>query len=245
MIGVNLRRLLVGLACMSVLAPASLQAEGWNFKLSPYIWATSLKGTASIGPVSGDIDLDFGDILSNLEMALMLNFRAEKDLWAIQADGVWADLESDITSGAVRTTVGSTMWIGSLNGRYRFADDWEALAGVRYFRQDVDINVTAGGPGVSASAKADWIDPVVGVAFNKSLSDKWSVQVQGDIGGFGVGSDFAWQAWLNFDWRFSRVGSLALGWRHLDWDYEEGSGLTKFTYDAYLSGPVVGVTFRF
>ena len=87
--------------------------------------------------------------------------------------------------------------------------------------------------------------PVIGVAFSTALSDKWSFQAQGDIGGFGVGSQFAWQAWGNFSWRFSKLASLALGYRHLDWDYEEGSGPTRFTYDAYLSGPVVGVTFHF
>ena len=240
-----LRHLAVGLVCLSALAPASLRADGWNFKLTPYIWATSLKGTTSIGPVSGDIDLDFRDILSDLQMALMLNFRAEKDLWAIQADSVYADLQSDDTSGAVSTSVDTTMWIASLNGRYRFADEWEAFAGVRYFREDVGITVVAGGPPMSASKTVDWVDPVIGVAFDTSLSDKWSVKLQGDIGGFGVGSNFTWQAVAGFDYRFSKLASLALGYRHLDWDYEEGSGATRFTYDAYLSGPLIGVTFHF
>lgn len=245
MIGALVRRLLVTIVCAGMLLPATLRAEGWNFRLSPYLWATSLKGTAGIGPVSGDIDLGFGDILDDLEMALMLNFRAEKGPWAIQADGVWADLESEVTSGLVRTVVDTEMWIVSLNGRYRFAENWEALAGARYFRQDVGINVSAGGPGAGARGTADWIDPVIGVAFSTSLSDKWTFQAQGDIAGFGLGSDFSWHAWVNFDWRFSKVASLALGYRHLDWDYEEGAGATRFSYDAYLSGPVAGVTFRF
>ena len=245
MIGSVSRRVLVGLACLCVLVPATSRADDWNFKLTPYIWATSLKGTAGIGPVSGDIDLGFDEILDDLEMALMLNFRAEKGLWAIQADGVWADLKSDQTSGALRTVVDTEMWVIELNGRYRFADNWEVLAGGRYFRQDVDINLSSGGPGVGASGTADWIDPVVGVAFATSLSDKWSFQVMGDIGGFGVGSDLTWQAWANFDWRFSKLASLALGYRHLDWDYNEGSGATRFSYDAYLTGPTIGVTFNF
>lgn len=239
------RHLLIGLACLSVLVPTTLHAEDWKFKLTPYIWATSLKGTAGIGPVSGDIDLDFDEILDDLEMALMLNLRAEKGLWAIQADGVWADLKSDETSGPLRTTVDTEMWIIELNGRYRFADNWEVLAGARYFRQDLGINLSAGGPGVNVGDTADWIDPVIGAAFATSLSDKWSFQLMGDIGGFGVGSQFTWQAWADFDWRFSKLASLALGYRHLDWDYKEGSGATRFSYDAYLTGPTVGVTFNF
>jgi hypothetical protein len=98
---------------------------------------------------------------------------------------------------------------------------------------------------VSASATADWVDPIVGAAFKTSIDDKWSFALQGDVGGFGVGSDLSWQAWVNFDWRFSRIGSLALGWRHLDWDYSEGKGAKKFTYDARMTGPVIGVSFHF
>jgi hypothetical protein len=239
------RRLLVGLFCLSVLAPATLRADEWNYRLTPYLWATSLKGKTSIGPIGGDIDMDFGDILSDLQFALMLNFRAQKGRWAIQADGVWADLESSVSRNISKTTVGTTMWIASLNGRYRFADDWEVLAGARYFRQDVDISVLVGSTTAKASATADWIDPVVGAAYSTSLSDKWSVQVQGDIGGFGIGSDFTWHAFAGVDYRMSKGSSLALGWRHLDWDYEEGSGAKRFTYDAYLTGPLIGVSFLF
>ena len=237
--------LLVVLICSSVLAPASARAEGWNFTLSPYVWVTSSKGDTSIGPISADIDMGYDDTLSALRLALMLNFRAENGPWAIQADGVWADLESNSASGIVSSEVGTTLWVAALNGRYRVADNWELLAGARYFRQDVDINLLVGPVPLSQSSSVDWIDPVIGAKFTSALSDKWSFGVQGDIGGFGVGSEFAWQAWAMFEYRFAKSSSLAFGWRHLDWDYEQGSGITKFTYDAYLTGPVLGLRFRF
>lgn len=236
---------LLGLVSVGLLAPGPLRAEGWSFRLSPYIWATSLKGTTSVGPLSSDIDLGFDDILRNLDMALMLNFRAENGPWAIQADGVWADLEFESTSGIRSTEVGTTMVIGSLDGRYTFAEHWEVLAGARYMRQEVDFDLTIGPVASEIDATADWVDPIVGIAFKSSIDDEWSFALQGDVGGFGVGSDLTWQAWANFDWRFSRVGSLALGWRHLYWDYSEGKGAKRFAYDAYMSGPVIGVSFRF
>jgi hypothetical protein len=241
--------LLVAFGCMGVLAPVSAQTDGknggWNFALSPYVWVTSMQGNTSIGPISADIDMGFDDTLSDLRMALMLNFRAENGPWAIQADGVWADLESNTTSGIVSTDVGTTLWVAALNGRYRVADNWEFLAGARYFRQDIDINLLVGSIPLRASSTVDWIDPVIGAKFATALSDKWFFGVQGDIGGFGVGSQFTWQAWANFEYRFAKSSSLALGWRHLDWDYEEGGGVTKVSYDAYLTGPVVGLRFRF
>jgi len=236
---------LFGLVCMSAVASESAQGEGWNFTFSPYVWVTSTKGKSSIGPISADIDVSYEDTLSDLRLALMLNFRAENGPWAIQADGVWADLESNSASDNVSSEVGTTIWVAALNGRYRVADNWEFLAGARYFRQDVDINLVVGSVPLGASSSVDWVDPVIGVKYSTALSDRWSFGAQGDIGGFGVGSEFAWQAWAMFDYRFAKSSSLALGWRHLDWDYEQGSGITKFTYDAYLTGPVLGLRFRF
>ncbi len=241
----SLQHLLFGVAIAIAVLPARAHAEDWNFALSPYVWLTQSKGETSIGPISADIDMGFDDTLSDLRLAAMLNFRAENGPWAIQVDGVWADLESNFKGNVATADVNTTLWLGSANGRYRVTDKWELFAGVRYFRQDVDIDLLVGPIPASVKATADWLDPVVGARLDTPLSSKWTFTLQGDIGGFGVGSNLSWQAWANFDYRFSETGSLALGWRHLAWDYEEGSGIKEFTYDAYLTGPVVGLTFRF
>ena len=71
--------------------------------------------------------------------------------------------------------------------------------------------------------------------------------VQGDIGGFGVGSDFSWQALAayNFEWNF--VGHKLnpyLGYRAISVDYEEGSGRRRIGLDFVQHGPVAGLTFK-
>jgi hypothetical protein len=38
---------------------------------------------------------------------------------------------------------------------------------------------------------------------------------------------------------------LDLGYRWLDYDYEDGSGTDKFAIDGTLGGPYVAFTFRF
>ena len=35
-----------------------------DWKISAYLWATSLDGTLALGPIEADIDLSFSDILS-------------------------------------------------------------------------------------------------------------------------------------------------------------------------------------
>ena len=76
------------------------------------------------------------------------------------------------------------------------------------------------------------------------FADKWKLAGRGDIGGFGVGSDFAWQGLAAVNWQPFKYVSFIGGYRALYQDYEEGSGLDYFRYDVTIHGPVVGLNFR-
>jgi hypothetical protein len=69
--------------------------------------------------------------------------------------------------------------------------------------------------------------------------------VTGDIGGFGVGSDFAWDAFGVIGYRFSLFGQensgVIAGYRALSQDYTDGSGRDKFQWDVTLHGPILGL----
>jgi hypothetical protein len=69
-----------------------------------------------------------------------------------------------------------------------------------------------------------------------------------DVGGFGVGSDFAWSALGLFGWRFALLGQDAAalwGYRALGQDYSTGSGRQRFEWDVIMHGPAIGLTVRF
>jgi hypothetical protein len=109
------------------------------------------------------------------------------------------------------------------------------------------MEIDASGPLGTRSGKLDedWIDPVVGAHYTIPFADTWSFTMRGDIGGFGVGSDFAWQAVGNVRWQASeRLGVIA-AYRYFDMDYENGSGADFFKYDMVASGPGIGVVFTF
>lgn len=224
---------------------ATAQEEDWTFRFTPYIWAAGLKGSTTVGQTQADIDLDFGDILEDLDMALMGDFRAEKGPWAIETDIIWTDLESDAQAGPLNISVKPRMVFWQLDGRYRVAPQWEVYAGFRYYYSKVHIDIDTPNRQINASGSEDWIDPVVGVAFRTPINDRWSFAARGDIGGFGVGSDFAWGAMAVFDYRFGETTSITFGYRHLDIDYETGSGDNTFGLDAYMTGPIIGASFRF
>jgi hypothetical protein len=90
----------------------------------------------------------------------------------------------------------------------------------------------------------DWTDPVIGGRWIWDFADVWGLIAVGDIGGFGVGSDFTWQAMGLVEWQPFRYVSLVGGYRALYQDYEDGSGLALFRYKVTLHGPMLGLNIK-
>jgi hypothetical protein len=89
------------------------------------------------------------------------------------------------------------------------------------------------------------VDPIVGVRYRRDLGERGYLRARADVGGFGVGSDFAWNASVLFGYRFSPGFSANLGYRALAVNFDEGSGSDRVAYDLSLYGPILGVTFSF
>ena len=63
------------------------------------------------------------------------------------------------------------------------------LGGFRSFYLSSSIDANAGR---IASTSGGWVDPIIGARYRRQLGDKWQIGLRGDIGGFNVGSEFAW-----------------------------------------------------
>ena len=46
----------------------------------------------------------------------------------------------------------------------------------------------------SADKDRGWVDPIIGFSAGIDVTKHWALTVEGDIGGFGVGSDCTWNA---------------------------------------------------
>lgn len=105
------------------------------------------------------------------------------------------------------------------------------------------------GRAIAASGDVAWVDPLVGLRLRHHFSTDTELVLRADVGGFGVGSDFSWQAMGHLNWDFARtqdvVWSAMLGYRALYVDYAKGSGNTLYQYDMLTHGPIVGLTARF
>lgn len=227
------------------LLPLALRAAGdgpVTFDASVYGLLSGMTGDVAVGAVQSDVDVGFDKIWDNLDFGAMGKVRVGYQRWSLSTEVIYMKLGA--SKGAA--DVDLEQWLVEPTLGYTVCTGFELLAGVRYNNLSGEIRGT--GPlGVTRAAVStqEWWDPIVGANLRLPLGEKWSVNVRGDIGGFGVGSDLTWQAFPYLSWQFTDWGSLQAGYRWVSTDYETGSGLQRFRYDVLTSGPQVGVTVRF
>jgi hypothetical protein len=102
---------------------------------------------------------------------------------------------------------------------------------------------------VATSGDITWIDPIVGLRLRHQFAPGSELTLSGDVGGFGVGSEFSWQAIGAYRFTFAKTNNITwsgmLGYRALYVDYSKGAGDTLYVFDMLQHGPVAGLTARF
>jgi hypothetical protein len=233
----TLLSLLAAILLASPIARAD-EPNKWAFDVSLYGLAAGMSGEVGIGPVNADVDFGFDKVFDNLEFAMMGTVRVGYERWALSTDVVFMGLQS-FNDGL---TVEMDQWMVEPTLSFRVSQYIEPLAGVRYNNLSGEIRAALER---YPSGTQDWWDPIIGANLSLPLGNQFSVRVRGDIGGFGVGSDFTWQAFPHFSWQFAKWGSLQAGYRWLYMDYETGRGANRFKYEMLNQGPQMGLTFHF
>ena len=232
---------LLSLVAAPLLSSTSRAEENnqWTFDFSLYGLAAGMSGDVTMKGIPAEVDFGFDQVWDNLDFAMMGKVRVGYERWALTTDVLYMDL------GASRNglTVELEQWVVEPSVSYTVCQGFEVLAGTRY--NNLGASISGGPLGRNPSGTQDWWDPIVGANLSLPLGKQFSVNVRGDIGGFGVGSDLTWQAFSYVGWRFTKWGSLQLGYRWLYMDYETGSGTSQFKYDMLNQGPQVGLTIHF
>lgn len=231
-----------------VCSPGYAQDDSWKFHLVPYLWMSGLNGDVMVKGLPAEVDASFGDLWDALDMAFLLHAEVEKGKWGLLLDPVYFKLSKDAKAGSTNVKVELTEWIVDLGAFYSLLDAQmiriDALAGGRYMSLDMVLDVTGIG---DVSGSKSWFDPIVGARMMADFTEKLRFTARADVGGFGVGSNLAWNLSGFLGYQFTPLFSLWGGYRVLDVDYEDGSKGNRdyFKYDMTTSGPVIGLGFTF
>ncbi len=248
------------IACTQSFAQDSLAAKqpattkkNWNFLAEVYLMFPNMNGKSGLGTLPEvDVDASPGDIFDKLQIAAMLYFEAAKDRWAFSSDLIYMSLKQDIKTGPVIQSgeANAKQFAWELAGMRRLLPILEAGIGLRLnsMKMGIDLvhnNVGGGTTNRSRSTTETWVDPFIVARIKSDPAKKFIYQLRGDIGGFGVGSDFAWQIQAYAGYRFSKLFQITAGYRVLGMDYDKGSGEDRFLYDMDIFGAIVRFGFNF
>jgi len=245
-------KLRMGLALLAAVAgtpwvtEAAAQEDKWKFTAAAYGWLAGIDGTvATFGAPGADVSKSVSDVLNDLDGTLMGLGEARRGRWSVAGDLFWVRLKEDhaVPVAALANNVNLTTESSMVTavGGYAVVQDaantLDVVAGARYWSVENTLRFEGGAlNGVSATDKADWVDPVVGIKGQTKLGSKFYFN-----GWALVGSHSMWDVMGAIGYSVSEKFSVAAGYRVLSIDYSKDS----FKYDVQQSGPMLGAVLNF
>lgn len=224
-------------------------AKKWHYLGDLYMMFPNMKGETTVANLPEvEVNADVSDVLGHLKLGGMFYLEATNDNWAISSDFIYMKLNQGlkttnlIKSGSV--TMEELAW--EVDGLKHIIPWLELGVGGRLVSLNTAVNATGTLNEVhNGSASKTWYDPVVVMRMQGYIKDKWLLQFRGDVGGFGVGSNFSRQIQANAGYRFSKLFQATLGYRYIGIDYDKGEGAQRFLYNIDTYGWVVHFGFNF
>lgn len=236
-------------AILSALLATGAHAQGsgsWRGQVTLYGWGAGIGGDFT--PFTGGPTLSFKkslpEVLKDLDAAFFVTGLATNGDWVVLGDLSYSgSSKSGLVPPGAPASGEVTQTSLTLAAGRRFVDDGrttvDVLGGARAWWLDGKVSVPAAG--VSLAPGKSFVDPIVAVRVNHRIADRWTLLGYLDVGGFGVGSDLTYQIAVTANYQMRDNLYLSGGYRHLYLDYSNGGT----SFKGAMSGPLVGVTWRF
>ena len=240
---------MAALAALLLSAPALAEEDAGEWRQTVFLYGmgVAIDGDAQVGPLAVPVDLGISDIFDALRFGAMAAYRVDNDTWSFSADVTYMDLRfSESTEqgrAGARLDTDQLTLMGTV-GR-RITPNLEALFSLAYFDLTADLEVRVLQQSTRVRRDADWVDPLVGLQYRRPIGGKWRVNLRGDVGGFGVGSDLTLHGWATLVRQNTESFSWYFGYRYIAYDYETGSGIDRQRYDLQQHGPGIGIAWSF
>jgi hypothetical protein len=221
--------------------------DAWHFAVSPYLWFPGVHGIAS-GPNGRGLSFRASpsDLLSNFRFGLMGAVEARYKRLVVPIDMMWIRLEDDKARafpglGTISATMKATEFLLTPKLGLRVINEEklkvDALAGFRYWH--FGENLTFNPSSLNFTGSQNFVDPLVGGRIQMALSPKIVVNILGDVGGWGTGSQLEYQAAGLLGYRIKPALTLQVGYRYLNVDYRTSRGVV---FNATTAGVAFGAT---
>lgn len=244
---------IVSFSSLQLLAQDFPVKQGWSYYAEPYVMFPNMKGSTALGNLPElSVFVEPDQIFSNLKMGAMLYFEASNEKWNINSDLLYMDLGQAVKGNAlINNGEASAKQLGwEVAGLYKVKPWLEVGVGglLNSIKVGMDINrnnVGGGTTNIKKETSETWFDPMLIAVFKNTPGKKFVYTARGEIGGFGVGSEFSWQLQAYAGYRFSELFQIQGGYRIISLDYETGSGSDYFLYNMDTFGPVIKFGFHF
>jgi hypothetical protein len=223
--------------------------------LEPYIMFPSMSGTTAIGILPPTfVCVPASKLFSYFKIGGMLYAEVHNDKLAFTSDLFYANLTQDASTknNIISGTANLKQFLWEIEGLYRLTPWLEAGVGARVNNITAEVNITynpplGGAPKPGNSQRSNtWVDPLIVTRLKTVIHDKWLLQLRADIGGFGIGSQFAWQLQPDIFYRVSKLFQVGIGYRTISMNYYNNkSGSDYFSYNMQEYGPQIRLGFNF
>lgn len=249
--------------CLWLPATESEAKGDWEWTLVPYLWASDISMEVKIaGEPVLETDIDFGDLLDKVDLALTLHFEGRKGPGGFLLDMTVISLSNEMTfsgSGGPSlppdgTVVNAEVDLGiyEVGGFYRPGGEktgLDILAGIRYVGIDQNIDITLPFPpddpiGTRIESSPSVTDGFIGLRYTTMFGQRWGFGIRGDIAA--GGTEQTLNGIIGISYHFGKSGryALRLGYRYMTIEIEEDEGGVKIETDMTMSGIYGGLVFQ-
>ena len=240
----------------SALAGENPTEQGeWKYFLQLNLWAPDIDIETTL---DRDLTLSISDVVDNLDFAYMGTFGASKNKWTFLADVNFFNLDFNdsltiLDSPPVKVefdNVELSAWSVTPMVSYNVLNtprmSFDVLTGARYLYIKVEADLVQS---LLTSTTVDSVSEsghnwngIIGARGDIYLSGNWFVPYYFDVGTGDV--DLTWQAWTAIAYKFEHI-ALSLGYRHIEWDFDDDDPAGGLIENLSASGPMIGIKYWF
>jgi hypothetical protein len=248
----------IWLCVLLIGAPGMSFADDIEWLLAPYGWLPAITleqsgGTGDPGD-GGNGGLGGKSLLDLTESFFKFRAEAARNRWGVMLDYITLSLSDQTTLSAdppfnitIDVDARLDLEVVELGAFYRPSGEVSGinyLVGLRYIGSDTTLFLTPSiGPEQRRDSTAYLTDLYFGARYVHQFSNRWSATIRGD---YSVGDS---EGTLNLlgsvGFRVAGPFALQAGYRHAVLEFEESSAGETVTAKIELSGPYVGLVFRF